>query len=712
MGALSALWKRAQAALLLVLVMAGCNRTSNLRRVDAQLDAGSEEADAAAPSRRTWVTVSGKVAGLKEPIELGLRSPSSELIERIPVSSNGTFEFTEPVKIGQTYAVEVSEQPAEGFCAIANASGTVRTDVTDVEVTCLPENPGISAIDATIGSLSPAFDPEHTRYRLDVFAWVDRVGVSPQLADNNARVYLGEEEYRGKPLWVDLPPGQTTIRLDVDLPDGDQRSFTVDIYRPTRVVEESYAKATQPVEGAQYSYALGLNRAPELADGALLAVGAPGHPSKTQTINGPQTELGASLSGAVFLYGRDEAGSWREQAFIKANNAEAEDLFGLSVALEGELLVVGAPEEDGESGGVNGPDGNDAPGSGAVYVFRRRDEAWHQEAYLKAEFPAVADGFGRSVALDYAGGASRIAVGAWHDSNSAVGTNPKLRDTAASNSGAAYVFEYRDGGWEQVSYLKPSNTDFADSFGEAIAIAGDTLVVGAPLESGAVGKINGDQANNDAFAAGAAYVFEYDAGNDAWYQRSYLKPNDVRAEQRFGNAVAVQRGTVVVGSFTEPNSATGVNSDIADEVAEESGAVYVFANVDDEWTQQAYLKASNTGSRDRFGHALALFGETLVVGAPLEASAAGLVSADQADDEAPGAGAAYVFSRSGETWRFDDYLKASNPEAGDNFGAAVAFDGKHVVIGAPYEDGAIGGTTSESGPNNASIAAGAFYVFR
>jgi hypothetical protein len=264
----------------------------------------------------------------------------------------------------------------------------------------------------------------------------------------------------------------------------------------------------------------------------------------------------------------------------------------------------------------------------------------------------------------------------------------------------------------QVSYLKPSNTDFADSFGEAIAIDGDTLVVGAPLESGAIGKVNGDQANNDAFAAGATYVFSYDAANDAWYQRSYLKADNASPEQRFGNAVAVQGGTVAVGAFTEHNSATGVNPAIAGENAEESGAVYVFAKNDEEWSQQAYLKASNTGVRDRFGHALTLFGETLVVGAPLEASAVPLTSADESNDEAPGAGAVYVFSRKDDSWKLEEYLKASNPEAGDNFGAAVAFDGKHLVVGAPYEDSKLGGTTSESGPNNAAIASGAFYVFR
>jgi hypothetical protein len=694
-------------------VVCACNRTS-ARGVAIVADAGQvDDSDAGSQPRRRWVVVSGKVSGLTSPIELGLSSPSAEPIDTARIASNGSFEFTEPVKVGETYAVSVKTQPEEGFCVVSNASGVARADVDDVEVICSPDNPGLAAIEATIGRLSPAFDPNLTRYRLDVFAWVSSVGVTPTLADNRARAYLDGREYRGEPLAVDVEPGQTAVSIDVDLEDGERRRFTLDIYRPTRVVEESYAKAKQPTEGAQYAYALSLNSAPDWAGGAVLAVGAPGHPSKTQTINGSQTDLGASLSGAVLLYSRDDAGQWREEAFIKASNAEAEDLFGISVALEGDLLVVGAPEEDGESGGVNGDDGNETPGSGAVYVFRYHDAAWRQEAYLKAEFPTVGDGFGRSVALENGeSGAVRIAVGAWHDSNSAVGTNPKQRDSAAANSGAAYVFEYRAGGWVQVSYLKPSNTDFADSFGETIALDGDTLVVGAPLEAGAVGKINGDQANNDAFAAGAAYVFAYDLDNDAWYQRSYLKPSTVAADQRFGNAVDVQGDTIVVGAFTEQNSATGVNPPVAEEVAEESGAVFVFTRKGDEWSQQAYLKSSNTDVRDRFGHAVALHGDTLVVGAPLESSGAQMTAADQSNNDAAGAGAVYVFSRSDGTWSLEEYLKASNPEPGDNFGAAVAFEGKHLVVGAPYEDSNVGGTTSESGPNNAAIAAGAFYVFR
>ncbi len=694
----------------------GCNRTSAIDVADRENTADSgafpEEVDANVPGLGRWVTVRGSVSGLRGNIALSLEDAAGAVVERVDVTSNGSFEFTEPIPAGETYRVEVSQQPEEGYCIVLDGEGVAHSHVQDVEVKCSADNPGLAAIEATIGTLSPVFDPATTRYRLDLFGWVSHVGINPVLADNNARVYLDAEEYRGEPFSVAVAPGQTTVELDVELPSGQRKLFTVDIHRPTRVVEDTYGKATYPTDGAQFGYAMALNSEPGASGETVLALGAPGHPSAAQGINGAQTSLGASLSGAVLLYSRDANGRWEEGPFIKAANAESGDLFGLSVAFEGDLLVVGAPEEDGDSGGVNGTDNNDALGSGAVYVFRYRDDEWRQEAYLKAEFPTAGDGFGRSVSLhNRSGEPTRVAIGAWHDSNSAVGTNPEQRDTTLTNSGAAYVFEYRNG-WEQVSYLKPSNTDFADSFGEAVAIDNDTLVVGAPLESGGVGKINGDQANNDTFAAGAAYVFEFDGGNDAWYQRAYLKAHNAASAQRFGNVVALQADTVVVGAFTESNLGTGVDPDVAVELAPESGAVYVFERREEEWSQQAYLKASNTDERDRFGHAVALSGETLVIGAPLESSAASLLTSDSSNNDALGAGAAYVFFRQGDTWRFEEYLKASNPEAGDNFGAAVAFDGKHVVVGAPYEDGKVSGTNREGGPNNASIASGAFYVFR
>ena len=105
-------------------------------------------------------------------------------------------------------------------------------------------------------------------------------------------------------------------------------------------------------------------------------------------------------------------------------------------------------------------------------------------------------------------------------------------------------------------------------------------------------------------------------------------------------------------------------------------------------TQQAYAKASNTGSQDNFAGAVAISGNTLVVGSTFEDSAAAGVNGDQSSNASANAGAAYVFIRNGVSWSQQAYLKASNPETNDSFGQAVAISGDTIVIGAPREDSA------------------------
>ena len=126
--------------------------------------------------------------------------------------------------------------------------------------------------------------------------------------------------------------------------------------------------------------------------------------------------------------------------------------------------------------------------------------------------------------------------------------------------------------------------------------------------------------------------------------------------------------------------------------------------------QQAYLKASDTtGGPDEFGLSVAISGDTLVVGAPYEASAATGVNGDQADNSAADAGAAYVFARSGTVWTQQAYLKASNTNGGDGF-ASVAISGDTVVVGATGESSAATGVNGNQADNTAARA-GAAYVF-
>ncbi len=261
---------------------------------------------------------------------------------------------------------------------------------------------------------------------------------------------------------------------------------------------------------------------------------------------------------------------------------------------------------------------------------------------------------------------------------------------------------------KQLGYLKGSNTGAGDWFGTNIDLDGDTLVVGARFEDSAATGVNGNQVDNSALDSGAAYVFTRSGG--VWSQQAYLKASNTEAGDEFGSWVAVDGDTLVVGARFEDSAATGVNGNQVDNSALDSGAAYVFTRSGGVWSQQAYLKASNTGAGDLFGNHVAVDGDTLVVGAPFEASAATGVNGNQADDSAPDSGAVYVFTRSGGVWSQQVYLKASNMEAGDRFGFHVALAGDTVLVSAGGEASAATGINGNQADNSAPDS-GAAYVF-
>jgi len=417
-------------------------------------------------------------------------------------------------------------------------------------------------------------------------------------------------------------------------------------------------------------------------------------------------------------------------AYLKASNTGAGDWFGHSVAVSGDTVVVGTEQEDSSATGVNGNQNlndandsgavyvftrsgttwshnqnlNDANDSGAVYVFTRSGTTWSQQAYLKASNTDRNDRFGASVAID----GDTVVVGAGGEDSSATGVNGDETNNGASGTGAAYVFTRSGDTWSQQAYLKASNTGADDYFGVTVAIDGDTVVVGAYGEDSSATGVNGNEGLNDANSSGAAYVFTR-SGTD-WSQQAYLKASNTEAFDLFGDPVAISGDTIVVGAIYEDSSATGVNGDDSLNDADASGAAYVFTRSGDTWTQQAYLKASNTGASDWFGEQVAVSGDTVVVGANGEDSSATGVNGNQTLNNAEYSGAAYVFTRSGTTWSQGAYLKASNTGADDAFGISVAVSGDTIVVGADLEDSSATGVNGDQS-NNDAASSGAGYVF-
>ncbi len=396
-----------------------------------------------------------------------------------------------------------------------------------------------------------------------------------------------------------------------------------------------------------------------------------------------------------------------QQAYLKASNTGANDNFGSFVAISGDTMVVGAPLEDSNATGVNGnPANNSATDSGAAYIFVRNGTNWVQQAYLKASNTGADDGFGWAVAVS----GDTVVVAAYNEDSNATGVNGDPANNSATESGAAYIFVRNGTNWVQQAYLKGSNTGAHDAFGWAVAMSGDTVVVGAPGEDSNASGVNGNQSNNSLSFAGAAYVFVRSGTN--WSQQAYLKTSNPRDSDNFGATVAVSGDTVVVGTYNESSSATGVNGDQTDNSAPAAGAAYVFVRTGTNWAQQAYLKASNTGADDEFTGSiggLAISGDTIVVASPKEDSDGIGVNGNQSNDLATDSGAVYIFVRSGTNWTQQAYLKASNAEAGDEFGLQVAISDDVVVVGAGDDSNATGVNGDQS--DNSVTDSCAAYVF-
>ncbi len=285
----------------------------------------------------------------------------------------------------------------------------------------------------------------------------------------------------------------------------------------------------------------------------------------------------------------------------------------------------------------------------------------------------------------------------------------------------------------QIGYLKGSNTEGSDHLGcggslpghtgNAVAVSGDgtTIAVGAPHESSAARGINGNQNDNSMYNAGAVYVFVL--RNGAWTQQAYIKASNAGRNDMFGLTVALSRdgNTLVAAAPWESSAAMGVNGRQDDDALPQAGAVYVFTRSGETWSQQAYLKASNTGRKgqgddvegDQFGYSIAVSadGNTIAAGAISEDSGAKGLNGPQQDDAALSAGAVYVFTRAGSTWSQQAYVKSSNNEAGDLFGYGVALseNGSAMAVAAYDEDGS--GRTVNPPDDNGSGGTGAIYAF-
>ncbi|HWN70992.1 MAG TPA: cadherin-like beta sandwich domain-containing protein, partial [Haliangium sp.] len=614
--------------------------------------------------------VRGTATGLLGPVTLELEVDDE--VERLTVAEDGAFAFETRLRSGASYSVVFVNR--DGTCEVRERLGEITGADAVIELTCL----GASLASVVASGIAPAVTlvPGMTDYVVDLPLSRTAVTLTASVAvPGDTLTIAGMPVASGQssaPIALRL--GDNPVDIVVENSLGWRRAYRFNLRRAAQLAEYAHGKASDigyhdrfgtsvalsgdtlavgapeedsgargvggdpddssaPSSGAVYVFrrtgttwqqeaylkasntgSLDYFGASVALAGDTLVVGAPEEDSAAQGVGGNQDDDSALESGAVYVFRRDYT-EWQQEAYLKASNAGASDKFGHSVALLGDLLAVGAPSEDSAAQGVGGnQDDDSAPGSGAVYVFRREDTVWLQEAYVKASNTGAFDEFGKSVALTY----STLAVGANFEDSAAKGVNGDQGDDSALESGAVYVFRRTGEDWEQEAYLKASNTDVIDHFGISVALSGDVLAVGAWWEDSAAQGVDGDQDDDSADASGAVYVFR--RTGTGWQQEAYLKASNAGAEDFFGVSVALAGDTLAVGAEQESSAATGVDGAQDDNSAAHSGAVYVFRRTGTSWQQTAYVKASNTTELHVFGRSVALSDDTLAVGAPDEGS--------------------------------------------------------------------------------------------
>jgi uncharacterized repeat protein (TIGR01451 family) len=347
---------------------------------------------------------------------------------------------------------------------------------------------------------------------------------------------------------------------------------------------------------------------------------------------------GGMDAGAAYVFVRSGAG-WTEQQKLVASDGDAGSFFGASVSLSGDTLVVGAPLATAPGGSA-----------GAAYVFVRSGTTWSEQQKLVASDGASGDFFGASLSIS----GDRAVVGAYRDATA-----------GGFDAGSAYVFVRAGSTWSEQQKVVASDGAAFDNFGFSVSISGSTFVVGAFQDDNANG------AN-----AGSARVFVGSGGT--WSEQQTLLSSDGAAADFFGYSVSIDGDTVLAGAYGD-DTAGGANA----------GSAYVFVRSGLVWSEQQKVAASDGGQDDELGRAVAIFGDTALIGASFE------------DGGAPNAGAAYVFVRSGPTWGQHQKLQAPDGAATDLFGESVAVHGDTVVVGALSDD------TPADGPD-----AGSAHVFR
>ncbi len=343
----------------------------------------------------------------------------------------------------------------------------------------------------------------------------------------------------------------------------------------------------------------------------------------TVAIDGDWALVGANLhglGGAAYMY-RWDGSDWQFAQKLTASDAGSSDYFGASVSVSGQRALIGAPLD-------NAPAGD----SGSAYVFVYNGSAWVEDDKLTASDGGSGDYFGQVVSLR----GDRALISAYKD------------DDAGNDAGAAYVFDFNGSDWVQSQKLTAQDGGGNHAFGFSLNLSDDRALVGAFLY------------NDGSNTTGAAYVYDFDGVN--WNETQKLVAEDAAHNSYFGWSVSVSGDRALIGAQRDQGNTSF------------SGSAYVFALDGGVWSQQQKLTAADMPSGGQFGAAVSLSGTRALIGARRD------------NDNGPSSGSVYVYEFNGAGWAQADKFVADDGASSDEFGVAVDQSADRILVGAFKDD--------------------------
>lgn len=566
-------------------------------------------------------------------------------IDELSVSANGRFNFAQALPYGAAYEVTLRTQPLGQACTLTHANGTVTAPVTSIVAICAADP--LTFAPPIPGPPTMAYAPKSF-----LFSWPAignasyyRLGEDPGATGSFTVLAdnLGSTTYALQELTLTQPPAAWRYALQACNANGcSPWSLPVTADAKQAI---GYFKPEAVTDIRDFGQGVALS-----PDGSVMAVGA---------------------SATLELFTRS-AGQWQ---WAQTLSFQVGSYPRPVISDDGTLLV-----------GMFGHDGAFAD-QGLVQVFSRTPSGWTQSDAWNPPAPRYLGNFGAFLGIS-------------RDSTVAV-----VGEYASPSGGSFHVYRKTGGIWAREATIEPEHPQRGGLFGVQAKISADasTIVVGAQYEKS--GSLT-DETDTSMANAGAAFVYGYDAGADAWTKRAYLKAPLPGVDDLFGASTAISGDgdTVVIGARNK--SVGGVLR---------AGVAYVFGRHAGAYTLAQTISAPQpvpNAAFGGFGMALTPDGTVLAIAALGDSSNGTGVDADPTQGAAPTAGAVHLYRLTGAQFAHTRYLKAPNTGSGDAFGSVIdiAADGRTIAVGATGESSAASGIGGDQA-DNSSTSRGAAYLY-